>query len=346
MSYYPIPVTKQCTQNILDQMNNLFFEIKGNDKDINNCCFCKIEYKNKKVPVIIINKYLIDLEFMNSIDISINNKLKTIKFGRTRLISEEFGLSIIEIIDNNLEDINFMEIDEKLNENESEMFYNKISIYIIQIDYKNEKSVSYGILNSIHNNRLFYFCNLPKNYKSYYIFDLSNNKIIGISNSYPKYYNKGIFLKFAINKFINRYKLNIKMKNEINILIKVNKEDINKEIYFFKNINNGLKKINKLNTEIYINDKLNECNNYFKPEKEGKYEIKLKFNVNLTDCSYMFAECQNIININFISFNTSLIKNMKYFFYGCNNLRTIDNLTFFDTKNVTDMSYMFYDCKN
>ena len=93
------------------------------------------------------------------------------------------------------------------------------------------------------------------------------------------------------------------MNNEINLLIKVDQVDINKEIYFldnngifFNNYNNiGLKKLNKLNTEIYINSQLNEYNNYFKPVKEGEYQIKLKFYINLTDCSYMFAGCNNII---------------------------------------------------
>ena len=58
----------------------------------------------------------------------------------------------------------------------------------------------------------------------------------------------------------------------------------------------------------------------------------------------MFVGCKNIIDINFISFNTSWIKNMKYLFNGCQNLKTINNLSSFDTKNVTDMSNMFFGC--
>ena len=33
---------------------------------------------------------------------------------------------------------------------------------------------------------------------------------------------------------------------------------------------------------------------YFRPKKEGEYKIELRFNINLTDCSYMFSGCENI----------------------------------------------------
>ena len=356
MSYYPKPVTKNCIKKLLDQMNNSFFKIKGKDNDIGICCFCKIEYKNKKIPVVIINKYLIDLEFTNSIVISINNRHEIIQLSRTRFRNEEFGLSIIEIQNNKIENINFIEIDEKSYEKEAEMFYNKENIYIIQIDNKNESSVSYGKLNNINNNHIYYSCNLSKNYKSFYIFNLSNNKMIGINSNNPKDSNKGIFLKYLIDKFMNKYRHNLKINNEINILIKVDKEDIKKEIYFLDNgynrygreyyAHNNLKELNDLNTEIYINGKKYKYNKYFKPEKEGKYTIKLKFYIKLTDCSYMLVGCKKIIDINFISFDSSLIKNIKYMFFGCNNLKTIKNLSSFNTKNVTDMGYMFYGCNN
>ena len=54
----------------------------------------------------------------------------------------------------------------------------------------------------------------------------------------------------------------------------------------------------------------------------------------------MFAGCKNITNIEFISFNTKNVTNMKYMFYECRNLKNL-NIYSFDTKNVTDMSYVF-----
>ena len=203
MSYFPKPVTKQCTERILAQMNNSFFEIKGNENDINICYFCKIEYKNKNIIVLIINKYLIDLEFTNSIFISINNKFKRIQFGRTRFRDKNLDLSIIEIELNEIENVNFLEMDDKSYEKEPEMFYNKENIYIIQMDNKKDASVSYGILNDIHNKHIYYSCNLSQNYKCFYLFNSSNNKIIGINNHDKKNSNRGIFMKYLINKFFS-----------------------------------------------------------------------------------------------------------------------------------------------
>ena len=38
---------------------------------------------------------------------------------------------------------------------------------------------------------------------------------------------------------------------------------------------------------------------YFIPVEEGIYKIILKFDINLTDCSNMFSECANIMEIKF-----------------------------------------------
>ena len=122
--------------------------------------------------------------------------------------------------------------------------------------------------------------------------------------------------------------------SEINISVQVDKKDVNKKLYFLDNyyynqdnnlINNhdNFKELNSLNTKIFINNKEYQYNKYYK----------------------MFAGCENIIDIKFISFNTKYITNMKYMFYKCKNLKSI-NLFLFDTKNVVDMSNMFYECNS
>ena len=58
----------------------------------------------------------------------------------------------------------------------------------------------------------------------------------------------------------------------------------------------------------------------------------------------MFADCENIIKIDFL-FNSYFVKNMKKMFYKCVNLKEINLLTF-DFTNVKNMSYMFSDCEN
>ncbi len=92
-------------------------------------------------------------------------------------------------------------------------------------------------------------------------------------------------------------------------MIKIDKEDINKKVYFFDNGNednlpenynrDNLKELNELNTELNINNNNYEYKKYFIPDKEGDYKINIKLNIDLKDCSYMFAGCENIIDINF-----------------------------------------------
>ena len=53
----------------------------------------------------------------------------------------------------------------------------------------------------------------------------------------------------------------------------------------------------------------------------------------------MFSGCENIIDINFISFNTEYITNMEYMFYELLNLISI-NLHSFYNKNNTN----YYNC--
>ena len=107
----------------------------------------------------------------------------------------------------------------------------------------------------------------------------------------------------------------------------------------------NLQELNEFNTELYIDNEKVKYKKYFIPKKEGEYKITLKFNVFLTNCSYMFAGCKNITKINFNSFNTKYITNMKYMFYFCEDIKNI-NLFYFNTENVTDMSYMFCNCYN
>ena len=245
------------------------------------------------------------------------------------------------------------------------------------------------MLKEIYNKKIIYSCNLNKNYKFSLIFNLSNNKLIGMNQNIYNNYNTGIFFKYVINElFLDNYyeeyndnkviihtnchenlidsnlpyfkeihkKKFVEKNNIIDILINIDQKDINKEIYFlddkyfnFKNnkfiyCRNNLKELNQTNTELYINNIKYEYKKYFIPEKVGKYNIKLKFKINLTDCSYMFNKCHEIREINFISFNTKYVKSMEKMFYECRHIKNI-NLSSFDTKNVTDMSSMFYYCE-
>ena len=172
------------------------------------------------------------------------------------------------------------------------------------------------------------------------------------------YCNKSISLKYFIDKFLNIYKNNLKNNLiDVEIIVNVGKYEFGKKIIFLgnyekekllkkENINRkSIEDLNKLNTKLFINDIQMEYEKYFVPKKEGNYNIKLEFNINLTDSSFMFAECENIIRINFINFNTENITDMESMFFNCKNLVDI-NLFSFNTKNVINLSKMFYKCYN
>ena len=173
-----------------------------------------------------------------------------------------------------------------------------------------------------------------------------------------------------------------KQKNEINMIIEVEKYDINKEIYFLDNSDDeywigdkkvyhkhdNLKELNESNVDLYINNEKVKYKKYFIPKKEGLYKIKLIMKIEIKDCSFMFSGCDKIKDLNLSSFNTKNVTNMSYMFSSMyiTNLNlsffftknvtdmkgmffkswklTNLNLSSFDTKNVTDMSLMFYDC--
>ena len=127
-----------------------------------------------------------------------------------------------------------MELDENIYEKEIENYNNNEMIYIIDYN-KNDICVVYSIINNINNYEIFYSKYFDNNDNILPIFNLSNNKLIGIHIKNSKYYYKGLIFNFIINEFIEEYKIEKNNKyalNEIDILMKINKIDINKDIYF------------------------------------------------------------------------------------------------------------------
>jgi len=248
MEEYPRSVTKKCHEKILDQMNNSIGIIKENEIGL----FGQLKYENKDIYVLIINNYIKDEDYQGKINIEINNDKKLIELDNIIYKNIDDNISIIKLKekDNN---IKYIEIDNKLLEKENEIYYYNESIYIIQYNNNDNILISYGIIKGINNNEIIYNGNIKSNYKFSPIFNLSNNKLIGIyKESNKKYFNKGIFLKNNINEFIKIYNYpnNIKYKylyeyyennNAIIILVKIENEDINKKVYFLDNGYYGFK---------------------------------------------------------------------------------------------------------
>jgi len=350
MNNYTKSFSKQFIKKILSQMENYFFKIYENDDKFDIGFFCYIKYKNETIPVIIINNYKINNDIIN---VSINNDNKiTIELGNTRYNDKEYNISILEIKLNNNYKFQFFDIDDDIYLEDSIMYYYKKPIYIIQYIKDKETLISYDIVNDINKKHIRFSNHLTKKNDLSLLFNFDNNKLIGIHKSDFKYSNKGLFIKFIIDKFIQNFKHKYNYNNnEINMIVNIEKNDINKDIYFLDNYKETISKkehldeINELNTKLFINKKEYSYKKYFRFEKEGRYNIKIKFKKKLKDCSYMFAKCENIINIDLTNFKSENIENMEYMFYYCKNLKNI-NLLSLKTENVKNMSYMFYGCNN
>ena len=346
MKQYPKPVTKQSTLRIIQQIDNAVCKFNEKDNNFGIGFFCYIRYHNKNIPVLVTTYGTINENYLqnnNCINVFIKNEIIPIYFGKTYYINKSYDISIIEINDINIEKLNILEIEKSLYDKTKELMYYNESMYIIHYDGLKENCVSYGIINRLNKSELLCSCNINSKSNGSPIFDLFNNKLIGIYKKNTGCYAKGISLKFIIHEFTNKLgnskqilKLNGAFENEIDFVINVEEHDINKKIYFLNNFdtddnksesNNNyenIKGLNNQNSELYVNKEKCEYKRYYIPEKEGKYDIKLKFDFKLTDASYMFAGCENIINIKFIVFNSKYITNMKYMFGGCKNLKNIN----------------------
>ena len=199
--------------------------------------FCHIKYGSKNIPVLITNY---QAKYKKNINIQLVAHKETISIELTdiKYFNKDYDLSIVQIKENeNINKIFFLELDENIYKNNYEIYYNNKSIYVIHYDQDNNIYTTFGTIQDIISSKIIFSSNINLNIKYFPIFNLSNNKLIGISKENSKYFSNGIFLKFVINGFINEYiksKHYIKdnIQNEIDILISINKDDINREIYF------------------------------------------------------------------------------------------------------------------
>ena len=107
MAVFQKPVTKQCTKNILKQMENTFYKIYINGETSFIGIFCYIKYKKINIPVLIINKY-IQFEYINqTIRVMIKNDFNTIRLGEIKYNNKEHNITILEIIENKKVNINY-----------------------------------------------------------------------------------------------------------------------------------------------------------------------------------------------------------------------------------------------
>ena len=152
--YYPKPVTKLSIQKILSQLNNSFCLI--DDKSLFNApgFFCRINYKNKIIHLLIAFNFKSDIKSNNCLNILINNIPQKIEIGNIIYTNIDFGVTVIEIKENNSNGINFIEFDDKLYEIKPQKDFDEYEnkpIYIINYKNENNSSVSYGKIKNIKN---------------------------------------------------------------------------------------------------------------------------------------------------------------------------------------------------
>ena len=372
---YPRPITIEGTKIILNQLENCICKIFNPNGEKGTGFFCIINYKNNIIPVMMTNNHVINEDYIKmnnyiSIGINDNKEIKKIKLNDNRIIytkpKEEYDITIIEIKPEKDKINNFMEIDDDIFQEGSETIYNSHSVYVLQYP-KSDKgdiaAVSYGIVTNINQYNICHKCSTESGSSGSPIMNLLNHKIIGIHKEASLKFkiNKGTYLKYPINDFIKKYRANIEKfeynieskmkgnyliykpkKNEIEMELKIDEEDLKRNIYYLGE--KALMSLNEIDIDLYINNKLSKYKKYFEPKKVGIYTIKLIFKKSVYNCSYMFEKCENIININFENFNFKNITDVVSMFSGCKNLTNLD-LSSLDTNNVTDMSYMFSECE-
>ena len=256
------------------------------------------------------------------------------------------------------------------------------TIYIIHVPKGKEVKQSINTIKKIKDNYIYHRCETEEGSSGAPILYLHSHQVLGVHRgnyqNEKKNLNIGSLLKLPIEDFnktfknnkkslkINNGKINNISKNdeqkeeeifnEILLTLKIEKKNINKKIFFLDNaefiddetneiiLHDNLKELNEKNLKLYINEKEYKYCNYFTPNEEGIYKIKIIITIKMINCSYMFYECNKIINIDFSNFDTSNTTNMNSMFYGCNSLESLAGISKWNTNNVTDMSYMFSGC--
>lgn len=247
----PAPITIEQIDTILFQMKNCVCQIIKSDGQRGSGFFCKIPFPDKEnyIYTLITNNHVLDekdIEIGKSIEVNINDykEIKEIKIDNQRknyLSSpEELDITILEIFPTEDSIEHFLEINEDIiNNNISKNLYNKTSLYVLSYPNGNKIKAAYGLSNGIIEKDIHHKCSTERGSSGSPILSLETFKVVGVHKSGPireiYKYNKGTFMKYALEEFYKKYNLKIKsVDNKINNKNKKNNIQSNKKI---KNIN-------------------------------------------------------------------------------------------------------------
>ena len=100
MSECPKPVSKECTEKILDQIDNSICKIRGNNGKTYMGLLCLIKYQDEIIYFLLTKYQIINglyLEKKNYIEVSFKEENITLEFSKIKYFDKSLDLSIIEI---------------------------------------------------------------------------------------------------------------------------------------------------------------------------------------------------------------------------------------------------------
>jgi len=368
------PLNMSQSKKIIDQMSNSVCRVViGNKVGTGFLClvpFPSVEYRLK--VLITCNHVFNDIRIGNKIKIMFDNGIqKEIIIDGARIVytskREEYDITIIELEDNEFDIRYYLGIDDDLFLKD-EIKINQ-QIYIIHYPNGVEVKNNQGTIQNKIGNKIIHYLTTYEGSSGAPIFNLNSFKVIAIHcgyiNNKNNIFNIGELIKIPINDFYQKCKLkynnninNNKIKeektiNEINIILEISYYNINKIIYFLDNTkkHDNLKELNENNVKLYINNKEYKYTKCFKPDKVGRYQIKLLIFINMINCSYFFYNCKSINQIIFTNFNTNNVIDMSHMLDMSDvsirsNLSTLSDISKWNTNKVINMSYMFYYCSS
>lgn len=223
----PIEIPNDALLIIKDQSYKGICQIEHDYKEIETAFFCGIPFPDnyQLLPVLITSNKIINKDdIINGKKIKLlldETKLKIdikIDSNRKNYIDEKYGVTIIEIKSKDGLDINsFLNIDNKLFEEDIITKYRNESVYMIYYEYKSDSVYSSGIIKNINKENIEYSCQSQIGSSGCPILNLNTYKVIGIHKEglEREKYNKGLLLKEPIKKFKEKYNNYIEEKNNI-----------------------------------------------------------------------------------------------------------------------------------
>ena len=182
--------------------------------------FCKIPFKNETMKVFMTNHHVLNKEVLKNIkklNLLLNDEKEIIiidlKIERKILFNKDYDITLIEIKEED-KIKNYLELDDNLFNDNSEIIYEDKSIYILQYPNGKKACVSYGVLNDINEYNIMHRCCTDNGSSGSPILNLETNKVIGIHTKGTNFnYNMGILLKFPFRFLVDK-KFNIQVKKK------------------------------------------------------------------------------------------------------------------------------------